>query len=170
LRELALRRGKVVYMAVPRLRRERCFIRLDPTKLRGIEGLASTIRGAFRHGKLVAPWEMERIDLVVAGVVAVNEFGEKVGKSGGYTDLEFAIGREFGIIAGDTPVITTVHELQLVGEEIPQEKHDVSIDLVVTPKRVVRTKPRHPKPKGIYWDLLDEEKLRSIPILRRLAR
>jgi 5-formyltetrahydrofolate cyclo-ligase len=27
-----------------------------------------------------------------------------------------------------------------------------------------------PKPKGIYWDELDEEKIERIPVLRKLAR
>ena len=39
VRRLALEQGKVVYMAVPRLREEKCFLELDPKKLRGAEGL-----------------------------------------------------------------------------------------------------------------------------------
>jgi 5-formyltetrahydrofolate cyclo-ligase len=35
LRQAALREGKIIYMAVPRLRRERCFIELDPKQLGG---------------------------------------------------------------------------------------------------------------------------------------
>ncbi len=33
VRRLALEQGKVVYMAVPRLREERCFLELDPKRL-----------------------------------------------------------------------------------------------------------------------------------------
>src|SRR5262245_2094152 len=42
----ALREGKTVFMAVPRLRAARCFIRLDPGRLRGRLVEASTIGGA----------------------------------------------------------------------------------------------------------------------------
>jgi 5-formyltetrahydrofolate cyclo-ligase len=46
--------------------------------------------------------------------------------------------------------------------------HDISLDYVVPPKEIVFTEHDRRKPEGIYWELLEEEKLRSIPILRRL--
>jgi 5-formyltetrahydrofolate cyclo-ligase len=41
---------------------------------------------------------MPRIDLIVAGSVVVNGKGARVGKGRGYSNLEYALGREFGII------------------------------------------------------------------------
>jgi 5-formyltetrahydrofolate cyclo-ligase len=58
VRRLALEQGKVVYMAVPRLSEEKCFLELDPKKLRGVEDQASSIKGAFRYGRPVAPEEI----------------------------------------------------------------------------------------------------------------
>ena len=110
---------------------------------------------------------MEDIDLVVAGSVAVSKNGERVGKGGGYSDLEYAILRDLGLVDDETPVATTIHERQGLSEELTLEAHDVPMDLVVTPKRVIRPKPRE-KPAGIDWELLDEERLEEIPVLERL--
>ncbi len=46
----ALEDGKTVFMAVPRLRAERCFIELDPARLRGrlAEAATRTWSGRWR--------------------------------------------------------------------------------------------------------------------------
>ena len=112
----ALREGKVVYMAVPRLAEAKCFWKLDPSRLdpRQLRD-AATIRGASRLGRPVSPRELPHVDLIVAGSVAVNRKGVRVGKGGGYSDLEYAIGREVGAIDAKTVVATTVHPIQVVG-------------------------------------------------------
>ena len=76
----ALREGKTVFMAVPRLRAARCFIRLDPRRLHGRLAEASTIGGASRLGEPVTPEALGEIDLVVAGSVAVTSQGRRLGK------------------------------------------------------------------------------------------
>ncbi len=168
VRELALSQGKKLYMAVPRLRSENPFLELDPSRLRGRFREASTIRGAFRLGRPVSPEEMDPIDLIVAGSVAVTKQGARLGKGGGYSALEYAIGREVGIIDEKTPVATTVHRLQVASNEIEMKIHDIPVDFIITPKEVIVTRSQSPKPEGIYWEILEEEKLRSIPILTRL--
>lgn len=167
VRELILSQGKVLYMAVPRLRSEKPFLELDPSRLRGRFREASTIRGAFRLGRPVSPEEMEPIDLIVAGSVAVTKQGARVGKGGGYSDLEYAIGREVGVIDEKTPVVTTVHWLQIISD-IEMKIHDIPLALIITPEEVIVTRSPFPKPEGIYWEILEEEKLKSIPILTRL--
>lgn len=159
----ALEEGKIVYMAVPRLRKEKCFLKIKSA----MGKKASTIRGAFRCGREVFPWEMEKIDLMVMGSVAVNLNGARVGK--GYSDLEYAIGRECGIIDDEMTIATTVHELQVVDHQIPMEKHDVPIDYVVTPERAIKTKTSYQKPRGIEWNILGNI-MDEIPILKRLKK
>jgi 5-formyltetrahydrofolate cyclo-ligase len=170
LRLRALRDGKVVFMAVPRLTQERCFLRLDPAKLGGRLAEAATIGGASRLGEPVLPRELGRVDLVVAGSVAVNVGGARVGKGGGYSDLEFALARQLRSLGEATPVLTTVHELQVVDEPIPMTAHDVPLDLIVTPERVIRTRRRRPKPRGIRWDELTPDQVAAMPPLRALRR
>jgi len=167
VRRRALEAGKVVYMAVPRLRDEECFLRLDPDEIDDIDH-ATTIGGSSELGEQVGPEAMEPIELVVSGSVAVTEDGERVGKGEGYSDLEFAILREFGLVDDDTATATTVHEIQVVEEEIPTTPQDVPMELVFTPDRSVRAATTDDKPVGIDWGVLDEQRLEEIPILRRL--
>lgn len=168
VRRLALEQGKVVYMAVPRLREEKCFLELNPKRLRGIEDQASSIKGAFRYGKPITPDEMMRVDLIVAGSVAVNRKGARVGKAGGYSDLEYAIGREFGIVDESTKTLTTVHPVQVVDSHLEMLKHDFPLDYIITPEAVVETGHCYPKPSGVYWEELEEGKILAIPMLRKL--
>ena len=169
VRERALRAGKIVYMAVPRLRDRRCFIELDPQRLEGDDlRRAGTIKGAFRLGRLVHFSEMQPVDMIVAGSVAVNRRGARVGKGGGYSDLEFALGRAFDLISQKTLIVTTVHPLQILDEPIPMLEHDIPVDVLITPDEVIKTGHSIPRPTGIYWHLLPEEKISAIPILQHL--
>jgi 5-formyltetrahydrofolate cyclo-ligase len=169
VRLAALREGKTVVMAVPRLRAERCFLRLDPDDLQGKLAAAATIKGASTLGTPVSPAQIGRIDLIVAGSVAVTTKGARLGKGGGYSDLEFALARASGLVGEETPVVTTVHELQVVDDPIPMTAHDVPLDFVITPERVIRTGRRFAKPAGIIWDELSETQLADMPALARLA-
>jgi 5-formyltetrahydrofolate cyclo-ligase len=166
-RRLALGSGKVIYMAVPRLAQPECFLELDPHWLERPER-AATIKGAFALGRPVRPDKVKPIDIVLAGSVAVDRRGGRVGKGGGYSDLEFALGREYGFISEDIPVVTTVHPLQVVEGEIPMHVHDISVDWVLTPERGYRMDPMYRKPGGIYWEILSTDKLEAVPILREL--
>ncbi len=170
LRLRALQEGKVLFMAVPRLRAERCFLRLDPQRLAGRLARAATIAGAAELGEPVTPDALGRIDLVVAGSVAVNARGARLGKGGGYSDLEFALARAVGAVDDTTPVLTTVHELQLLEDEIPMTAHDVPVDLVVTPERVLRCPRIFAKPAGIRWEELSPAQVKAMPVLARLRR
>jgi 5-formyltetrahydrofolate cyclo-ligase len=164
LRLRALRDGKTVFMAVPRLRTERCFLKLDPKKL-GASRLATaaSIGGAARLGEPMMPTGLGRIDLVVAGSVAVNSRGGRVGKGGGYSDLEWAFAGELGLVGERTPVLSTVHELQVVPDAIPMTAHDVPVDLIVTPERLIRTRRSYRKPRGIAWPDLTDAQIEAMP-------
>lgn len=166
VRKKALKEGKIVYMAVPRLKKERCFLQINPGKVESEK--AVTIRGAFTYGREVFPWEMRKVDILIVGSVGVNEKGARVGKGGGYSDLEFAIGRETGIITENTVVITTVHPLQVLDIEIPMEKHDVPVDYIITPSRIIVTNTPYKKPHGIDWDILTKEQIEKIPVLKKI--
>ncbi len=163
----ALEEGKIVFMAVPRLREEKCFIGLDPKGMRD-KDFASTIKGAFKVGRLVSPENLPEIDLVVAGSVAANRDGARLGKGGGYSDLEFALAVEYGKIHEGTAVVTTVHPLQVITERIPMTPHDLPVDLIATPSEVIETHTSHKRPQGIDWALVSEEMLAEIPVLRML--
>ena len=111
---------------------------------------------------------MRPIDLIVCGTVAVNLEGARIGKGGGYSDLEYALARDARLVSPKTPIVTTVHDLQVLDEELPVFAHDIPVDYVVTPAKVIQTHTRLPRPKGIYWDYLTQEKIDAIPYLKQL--
>ena len=166
VRKRALAAGKVVYMAVPRLRDADAFRRLDPAEIDDIDH-ATTLSGSEELGDQVGPEAVDGIDLVVSGSVAVTDDGARIGKGEGYSDLEYAVLTELGLVDQGTPVATTVHELQVVEDELPTAAHDVPMDLVVTPARTVETGATG-GPDGIDWDLLDEARIAEIPVLEQL--
>ena len=169
VRQRALEDGKTVYMAVPRLAEEAPFFLLDPEHLEDTPRKSSSIKGASRSGRTVAVEDLEPVDLVVTGCVAVAEDGARLGKGGGFSDLEFAVASEAGLVAPDTPVVTTVHEQQVVPTgEIPVTEHDVRLDLLVTADRVITCTRDVRHPGRIDWDQLTEEKIAAIPLLARL--
>jgi len=171
VRRLALHEGKIVYMAVPRLRTEKCFIEIDPQRLGdGRIDRAATIAGACKVGRAVSPRDMRPVDLVVCGAVGVARDGARVGKGGGYCDLEYGLLREEGKVRESTPILTTVHPLQILAQRIAMLPHDLPVDFLVTPAEVVATRPAHPRPRGIYWDLLRAVKINAIPLLRKRVR
>jgi len=167
VRRRALRAGKTVYMAVPRLRDERCFLELDPAQIDDVDA-AATLSHVDEYARQVAPDVVPPIDLVVSGSVAVTPAGARVGKGEGYSDLEYAVLRALGLVDAETPVATTVHERQVVDDDVAVDAHDVPLDLVVTPERTIRTDATGARPDGIDWSLLDAERIDEIPVLGRL--
>ncbi|MEM2740073.1 MAG: 5-formyltetrahydrofolate cyclo-ligase [Candidatus Bathyarchaeia archaeon] len=129
VREDALKQGKKVVMATPRLRSG--FIIIDPSRVKRMEGYASTIKGAFKLGLLVD--KPPKPDLIVTGCVAVDREFNRLGKGGGYGDREISLAR---MLYGYIPVATTIHDLQLV-DRIPIEEHDVKVDIVATPTKLL---------------------------------
>lgn len=167
VRRRALGAGTIVYVAVPRLREKMPFLRLDPAEIEDIAH-ATTIGGSAEVGKPVGTEEMETIDCIVSGSVAVTENGARVGKGEGYSDLEYAILAESGLVDSETVVVSTVHEYQVLREDVAVEPHDVPLDVIVTPERTIRTETPYDRPSGIDWNRLDDERIESIPVLKRL--
>ena len=165
VRELALRDGKRLIMATPRLREG--FIMLDPKTIKNPRE-AATIRGAFKYGRNVDIRNV-KVDLIVEGSVAVDLRGGRVGKGGGFGDIEVAILKEVDAAADVTPIVTTVNELQIV-ESVPMTEHDMPVDFIITPERTIEVEHGYRKPPGIFWELLPPDAFKLMPILAELRR
>ena len=128
VRELILKTNKVLIMASPRLKHGY----LEIKNVKGKEEFASTIGGAFKYGKKLI--KLIKPDLIVTGCVAVDRKGWRLGKGKGYGDKEInKIQKKFGRI----PIITTVHDLQII-KEVPHEKHDTKVDYIITPTKIIK--------------------------------
>jgi 5-formyltetrahydrofolate cyclo-ligase len=169
-RRAALEEGKVLIMAVPRLRDPHPFRVLDPKRLSKKElREAATIKGAMRHGRVVAVDDLPEIDFVLCGSVAVNLSGARVGKGGGHSDLEYGILIDAGRIDEHTTVATTVHPIQIVRDHLMMTAHDLPVDLVATPRAAIEVDHQYERPRGILWDHLQPPQIREIPILERMG-
>ena len=130
VRENALKDGKILIMASPRL--EKGFILINPVDVKSKEHFASTIKGAFKYGGEAR--DFPKPDLIVQGSVAVDIHGHRLGKGHGYGDVEIkTLKRMFGVV----PIVTTVHDVQVV-EDVPFEEKDEKISIIVTSTRVIR--------------------------------
>lgn len=169
-RRCALEQGKTLIIAVPRLRDQNPFRLLDPKELTPEQiREAATIKGTMRHGRVVAVEELPEIDLVLCGTVAVNLKGARIGKGGGYSDIEFGLLIEADKIDSHTVVATTCHPIQIVRENLPVVAHDLPVDLIATPRAVIEVERTYERPRGILWDHLQPPQIHEIPILERMG-
>jgi 5-formyltetrahydrofolate cyclo-ligase len=168
VRARALAEGKLLFMAVPRLAHKLPFFLLDPTTLNVPPSEAAVHETAETIARKVPVSEMRPVDLVVCGSVAVNRNGVRLGKGGGYADLELALLVEAGLVSEQTVMVTTVHPLQVVDEPLPETEHDFRVDLIVTPDEVIACgSPR--RPPGVMWEHLNAEKIAAVPVLTALS-
>jgi 5-formyltetrahydrofolate cyclo-ligase len=168
----ALQDGKLLYTPVPELVKDFPFVLLDPEDLqkRGIPlEVAAEAGGAVEHGIKVRFQDMMPMDVIVVGCVAVTRNGGRTGKGGGFADLELGIFRELGLVKPDTPIVTTVHQMQVVDDErIVMMQHDSALDWIITPDEVIETRTAYPQPSGVDWDTVRDDQYDNIPFLRDL--
>jgi 5-formyltetrahydrofolate cyclo-ligase len=84
--------------------------------------------------KKVNAQEIPKPDLIVEGSVAVDARGCRLGKGYGYGDVEI---KTLKNMFGPVPILTTVHDLQVV-ENVPFEEKDEKVSLIVTPTRILQ--------------------------------
>lgn len=129
------------------------------------------------RGLRVASWPQPspHIDLLVVASVAVSPHsGARIGKGLGFGEMEWAILHDLGAITERTVLATTVSESQLV-YDLPVEllaKHDMRVDLIATPFRLIEVprdpeSPRAAQPR-LDWSLLDENLINATPALREM--
>jgi 5-formyltetrahydrofolate cyclo-ligase len=168
----ALYEGKIVYVPVPELIKDFPFVRLDPAILaaKGIEfETAATAQSFVSCGEPVQFEEMEVLDFVVVGCVAVTRSGGRTGKGGGFADLELGIFRELGKVGADTQIATTVHSAQVIEDmRLPMMPHDSALHWIATERELIDTKTTIGQPKGVDWDRVQPDQYKDIPFLKEL--
>lgn len=172
LRLRALYQGKTLYCPVPELVQEAPYVRIDPAVLRekGITfELAATHQGYMFHGERIEFTDIPELDFCVFGSVGVTRQGARTGKGGGFADLEAGLLNELGRIGPDTPLVTSVHSSQVVGDgNIVMMEFDCWMDYVATEAELITTASAHPRPKGISWPHVQPDQFESMPFLREL--
>jgi 5-formyltetrahydrofolate cyclo-ligase len=175
VRHLVLEQGKTLLTPQPRLRTgffSTIQMKLLPSLVKVEE--CTNSKGVVKYGTPVTLDDKYTVDLVIVGSTAVcPKTGARVGKGEGFAELEWGIlSLQGNLDAATTLVVTTVHDEQIV-DDIPEgalTKHDVPVDIIVTPTRIIRVSNRAPKPSGVFWDLLSPQKLAQIRVLQQLKR
>jgi 5-formyltetrahydrofolate cyclo-ligase len=165
VRAQVIRDGKTLLVPTPRLKDG--FILVDPENVPdGEEKKAASLKHIHSYGNVVPLNSLPKVDLLFAGSVAVHRDGRRTGKGAGYADREYAILRELG--NPPMPVIGTVHSLQVRDEDFETDTYDLTLDIIVTEKEVLRTGAEDQKPAGILWERVTEEEKEAMPVLREI--
>ncbi|CAM2101152.1 methenyltetrahydrofolate synthase domain-containing protein isoform X2 [Caretta caretta] len=169
-RFLTLEARKTLLVPTPRLRTG-LFNKIvpPPGATKEILRICATSQGVKDYSVPIGLDAKVQVDLVVVGSVAVSEKGWRIGKGEGFADMEYAMMVSMGAIREDTPVVTVVHDCQVVdiAEELLDD-HDLTVDYILTPTRTIKTGCKRPKPQGIIWHKISYEMLERIPILKNL--
>ena len=174
IRRRALEAGKLLYAPVPELVKPFPFVELDPEDLvrQGIAFADAARSEVFVEvGRPIDFREMKPMDFIVVGCVAVTRAGGRTGKGGGFADLELGIFRELGLVPDHAPIVTTVHDLQVVDDDrIVMLGHDQPLDWIATPTELIETRNVIPDPTGVAWDRVQADQYAGIPFLVDLRR
>ncbi|XP_074864546.1 methenyltetrahydrofolate synthase domain-containing protein isoform X2 [Carettochelys insculpta] len=169
-RFLTLEARKTLLVPTPRLRTG-LFNKIvpPPGATKEILRICATSQGVKNYSVPIGLDAKVQVDLVVVGSVAVSEQGWRIGKGEGFADMEYGMMASMGAVREDTPVVTVVHDCQVVdiAEEL-LEDHDLTVDYILTPTRTIKTGCKRPKPQGIIWHKISYEMLEKIPILKNL--
>ncbi|CAF1234552.1 unnamed protein product [Rotaria magnacalcarata] len=175
LRLFSLYQGKVVLTPAPSIDDAICY-KLDPTFLRNHDlARAATKSGAAALGTIINLTAIGNlhVDIFVVASVIVNPIsGARLGKGKGYGDIEYAMMHQLGACNDRTLVVTTVHESQLLND-LPASvmtEHDLPVNVIITPKRIIYTNNTFTRPHAINWNDIDTETMLNLPVLKEFKR
>ena len=126
-------------------------------------------QGRAQARRVVALDDLPEIDFVLCGSVAVNLSGARIGKGGGYNDIEYGVLIDAGKIDDHTTIATTVHPIQILRRHLLVTSHDLPVDMIATPRAVIEVERQYQRPRGILWDHLQPPQIREIPLLERMG-
>ena len=180
LRQLVLESGKDL-LVPPLPEHDFLYYLLSPSQIPPeLFKKVSERSGWVNYGRPLQLEEIPKIDLVVVATVAVAPSGARLGKGMGYGEIEFGICTEIGAVDNTnesgqrTAVATIVHDGQVVADAAlgseTLERHDLPIDIICTPSRVIHTRTHIPRPPGILWGIVTEQMYRDIGALKSLRR
>lgn len=140
LRDQVLKDGKILAYATPHMRTFKSIKALRPAGM--IKPTAfktdTTIKGLVNSGVELK----EKVDIVIIGSVAVDLFGNRLGKGSGYGDREIEYLKKNNLIQKEFAIGTLVHSIQIVSDLSSfVQPHDIPVDFILTEKEIIFCKP-----------------------------
>ena len=120
-------RGKEVSVPVPDCDKHELIV----SKLDSLDELKEGVFGIPEPAK-TKPVSPEQIDIIVVPGIAFDEKGNRIGHGFGFYD-------KFLRTVKGKPIVALAYEMQIL-QELPAEEHDVTIDYIITEKRVIECK------------------------------
>jgi 5-formyltetrahydrofolate cyclo-ligase len=127
---IQLLRQRDIRVLLPRVR----GTSLEWIELRDSTAFAESELGIQEPAGPAIPDALSDCDAIVIPALAVSRDGIRLGQGGGYYDR--ALEHVPAIADGGPELIALVFEGEIV-DSLPQESHDVRVDQVVTPERVL---------------------------------
>ena len=122
LRDMVLSNQKILAYATPRMK-EMKMIKPIGKKIN------TNIQGLIKFGEELK----EKVDILVIGSVAVDEYGNRLGKGAGYGDKEIEFLRRKNLLEENSKIGTLVHSIQILPDLSSfSEPHDIPVDLILT--------------------------------------
>lgn len=170
IRIKTLEAGKTLLLPTPKLLNH-VFSKIVPPAEADAKTLRNCVnrRGLNEHSQPVSLDDQLKVDLIIVGCIAVSKTGRKVGKGGGLSDLEYAMMASLNFLEENVPVITLVHDDQVV--DLPESifmTYDLPVDYIVTPTQVIKCTGGLKKPPGVMWNIIDQKRIGHIPVLNRI--
>lgn len=157
---------------VPTYGLRRGFVLLEPDEVPPTQrAFASTLDGLERFGRTLTLAELRtlgRVDAIVTGAMALTTRGVHVGSGTAYLDLEWGLLSELGLVDDATSVIGIVHDRQVVDLAITPGPFDIGVTAIITPHGVTEIPRDAPRPSGVRWSAIDDQRLEEIPYLAQL--
>ena len=114
--------------------------------------------------------DLGRFDFGATGASAVATSGVRFGRGHGFFDLEWRIFSDMGLVDNATPLVTAVHDLQVLDKKLFPSPDDVLVDWICTPTRSLQVRREAARPRGVNWKDITPEQVRAIPALAELRR
>ncbi|KAI3389230.1 hypothetical protein SNEBB_007779 [Seison nebaliae] len=173
-RQLILMQGKKLFVPLSKKKKGLLYqleIAEGAGRTRGYLKYLSSLSGMNTLSKYVPDEKIPKLDMVIVGSIGVDEQGNQIGKGGGFSDLEYCILREYNIIDERTCIVGMVNENQIYEGYISHHlitPHDILLDYIITPQRIIKTKPIRPKPSKIIWNEISRQQIGRMFLLSKL--
>ena len=154
--------GKSIIMPGPSIRKGFFFLEARSIPFKDLS-VAVTYKGLEKYGQLLKgnSIPLHSVDLLLTDSLAVDRAGGRIGDGYGFFDLCCALLQKLDGLKDDAGILTLLQEEQISRETLPQDKWDIRMTGIITPKQILQFEPAGREPE-IFWDALPHDRIKRI--------